>query len=45
MKIMPVATRPYFTGWTPTKSENKKQIAKINEVLEDSSISLRTQFP
>lgn len=38
MKIMPVATRPYFTGWTPTKSENKKQIAKINEVLEDSSI-------
>lgn len=38
MKIMPVTTRPYFTGWTPTKSENKKQIDKIKNVLEDSSI-------
>lgn len=38
MKIMPVVTRPYFTGWTPTKSENKKQIAQINNLLENSSI-------
>ena len=38
MKIMPIVAKTHFTGWTPTRNENKKQINKINEVLENSSI-------